>query len=139
MIFQKTAIPLEVAARFQINLLIEPIPSISTYKNVQRKFMPILWFEQHVKMSQNIGDEVKFILSMPSIGVKSGFLFILIGFLQIMLIPCAKILSRLFCSRKHLIETKNIGDIEKKKEKPEKSPLMKKKIHHIKSKTLILH
>lgn len=91
-----------------------------------------------MKMSQEIGDEVKFILSMPSIGVKSGFIFILIGFVQITLVPCAKILSRLCSRQKNLIETIDIGDIEMKKEKPEKSPLMKKKIHHIKSKTLIL-
>jgi hypothetical protein len=100
--------------------------------------MPILWFEQHVKMSQEIGDEVKFILTMPSIGVKSGFLFILIGCLQIVFIPIVRILSGLLFSPKNLkiVEMQEIKTT--KREKPEISPLVKKKIPHLRSKTLIL-
>lgn len=118
---------MEVAARFQINLLIEPISSISLYEKVQKKFMPILWFEQHVKMSDSIADEIKFILKMPSLGQKMGCLAILIGILQIICIPTLKTLKRHLCkaarSKSKVIDCVEITMLNKE---PEISPLMKK-------------
>lgn len=88
---QKTAIPLEVAARFQINLLIEPIPSLTLYRDVQKKFMPILWFEQHVKMSESIANEIKFVLKMPKIGQAIGAVQCIIGFIILLAVPIIKL------------------------------------------------
>lgn len=124
---QKTAIPLEVAARFQINLLIEPIQAISIYEKVQRKFMPILWFEQHVKMSKDIASEVKMILTFPSIGVAMGFVTILIGVLQVAFIPVKNFVSHRCCS-----QLKKINHLDKNgntdtDRPPEISPLITEK------------
>lgn len=104
---QKTAIPLEVAARFQINLLVSPIPKITIYEKVQRKFMPILWFEQHVKMSEDIANEVKMILKLPRIGQIMGIALIAIGIAQIFVLPIVKFISRVLCPKRSKISDKN--------------------------------
>lgn len=96
---QKTAIPLEVAARFQINILVEPIQSISIYQKVQKKFMPILWFEQHVIMSEDIANEVKMILSFPAVGQTMGAIFVVIGLILIIINPLRNIFIRKCCVR----------------------------------------
>lgn len=96
LIFQKTAIPLEVAARFQINLLVESIPSVAMYRDIPRTFVPVLWFEQHVKMSENIADEIKFALDMPYMGQLMGAVICIIGLIALLIMPlmrfcyCAK-------------------------------------------------
>jgi len=77
---QKTSFPLEIAARFQLNLLIDPIPRIGMYKDVPRKFMPVLWFEQHVKASDSIASTVKWILFIPTAGQLLGVLLTIVGF-----------------------------------------------------------
>lgn len=77
--FQKTAFPLEIAARFQLNLLMTPIPRFNLYQNVPRKFMPVLWFEQHVVASKGIANIVKLILALPVGGQILGVIFVIIG------------------------------------------------------------
>jgi hypothetical protein len=116
---------LEVAARFQINLLIEPISTISLYEKVQKKFMPILWFEQHVKMSESIVDEVKLLLRMPGLGQKMGFVTIIIGILQIICIPTFKTLEKRLCKseKSKVVDCVEITMLTKEQEI---SPLMKK-------------
>lgn len=59
--------------------------------------MPILWFEQHVKMSADIADEVKMILTLPYSGQLMGILFIVFGIVQILFLPIKKFLSHRFC------------------------------------------
>lgn len=76
---QKTSFPLEIAARFQLNLMITPIPRFNLYRNVPRKFMPILWFEQHVVASSDIARLVKLILAAPTIGQVLGGIIFIIG------------------------------------------------------------
>lgn len=125
---QKTAIPLEVAARFQINLLVEPIPGITIYSKVQRKFMPILWFEQHVEMSESIADEVKMILKLPRWGQTMGIVTIVIGIAQVAFLPTLKLISRLLCPKRSKVSDKNIRfDSLDVKTLPEISPLMTEK------------
>ena len=76
---QKTAFPLEIAARFQLNLFINPIPKFNMYKNVPKKFMPILWFEQHVQASETVVNLVKLVLAAPKIGQIIGWILFIVG------------------------------------------------------------
>ncbi|KAG5684261.1 hypothetical protein PVAND_013497 [Polypedilum vanderplanki] len=96
----KTAIPLEVAARFQINLFVEPISAIDLYRDVPKKFMPILWFEQHVKMSKSIANEIKIVLKMPRWGQLVGIAAAVIGFCIVLVIPLKIVIERLCFSHK---------------------------------------
>jgi hypothetical protein len=94
----KTAIPLEVAARFQINILSEPIPNIPMYRDVPKKILPILWFEQHVKMSESIADEIKLVLKLPTLGQISFLITAFVGLLMC-LISCGLIMRKV-CYKK---------------------------------------
>lgn len=71
--------PLEIAARFQLNLLIDPIPRLNMYKDVPRLFMPVLWFEQHVTASPNVAMIVKAVLNVPITGQIIGLIIFLFG------------------------------------------------------------
>lgn len=61
--------------------------------------MPILWFEQHVKMNEDIANEVKLILKLPHIGQMLGTLFVVIGSITIIFIPLKNYLSHQCCSK----------------------------------------
>ncbi|KAL1139978.1 hypothetical protein AAG570_006955 [Ranatra chinensis] len=74
-----TGIPLEVAARFQINLLLSPSDSISLYKNVPTIFFPMMWFEQRVTISETLSLMLKFALYTPVAGPILSVTLILIG------------------------------------------------------------
>lgn len=49
------------------------------YKDVPRKFMPVLWFEQHVVATEKVGSIVKLILAAPLAGQILGVVFVIIG------------------------------------------------------------
>lgn len=119
---QKTSFPLEIAARFQLNVLITPIPRFNLYANVPRKFMPILWFEQHVVASNNIANLVKLILAAPTAGQIIGALLVIIG--------STLILTSCLCKRSHRYDVPSIDvtktDAQQTTKLPETLPLMRK-------------
>lgn len=88
--------------------------------------MPILWFEQHVEMSEDIANEVKMILTLPHSGQMMGVVFLVIGMVQIMFIPIKNFVTSRFC-----LKQSKICDSSKKTEvelsKPESSPLIAEK------------
>uniref|UniRef100_A0A1B6DBG4 Uncharacterized protein n=1 Tax=Clastoptera arizonana TaxID=38151 RepID=A0A1B6DBG4_9HEMI len=49
-----TGIPIEVKARLQINLLLQPIRNIGIYKQVPTLFMPILWVDQSIQITDEL-------------------------------------------------------------------------------------
>lgn len=69
--------------------------------------MPILWFEQHVKMSDDIADEIKMILKMPYMGQVMGIAMIIIGIIEIILFPLYKHITHLLCTNHSKISDKN--------------------------------
>ncbi|XP_063359266.1 protein peste-like [Cydia amplana] len=54
----KLGVPLEVAARFQLNILIEPNPNIALYEKVPKMLFPIFWVEQSVQTEASIIEEL---------------------------------------------------------------------------------
>ncbi|KAL7050568.1 hypothetical protein ACKWTF_004126 [Chironomus riparius] len=79
----KTSMPLEVAGRFQINILVEPIPRIKMYRNVPTKFLPIVWFEQSFKIDNKMTFVIKLILWTPLIGQIIGFIIAVVSIYMI--------------------------------------------------------
>jgi hypothetical protein len=112
---------MKVAARFQINILIEPIPKFSMYEKVQRKFIPVLWFEQRVKMNDEILGHVKILLGIPNWGETLGVFFVVIGIIQIIIIPLKHFFTKKFCEQE--VKTENL----EVKVSPEVFPLLHEK------------
>ncbi|XP_054741988.1 protein peste-like [Anastrepha obliqua] len=55
----RTGVALEVAARFQVNMLVEPIKGITLYENVPRVFFPLIWFEQKVRITPDLAADLQ--------------------------------------------------------------------------------
>ncbi|XP_019846775.2 protein peste [Bactrocera dorsalis] len=55
----RTGVALEVAARFQVNMLVEPINGITLYEKVPRVFFPLIWFEQKVRITPELAADLK--------------------------------------------------------------------------------
>ncbi|CAG9772833.1 unnamed protein product [Ceutorhynchus assimilis] len=55
MIFEpKTGMALQVSARLQVNLLLQPLSSIRIFEKAPKVYIPVLWFEQSVLVPDNI-------------------------------------------------------------------------------------
>lgn len=64
------------------------------YRDVPRIFVPVLWFEQHVKMSESIANEIKFALNMPLMGQIMGIVMFIIGLITLLIIPLLSICQK---------------------------------------------
>nr|CAD7603521.1 unnamed protein product [Timema genevievae] len=74
-----TGIPLDVAARFQVNILLDQRPYISLFKNVPKIFFPMLWFEERAAMPQEMASQLKLLLHLPTIGLVVSITLVVIG------------------------------------------------------------
>ncbi|KAJ8971477.1 hypothetical protein NQ314_000685 [Rhamnusium bicolor] len=64
---QKTGIPLQVAARLQLNLRLQPIHGISLYQDVPTVYFPVLWFEQVVVLPNTMAFMIKILVNFKVI------------------------------------------------------------------------
>ncbi|CAH2077138.1 unnamed protein product, partial [Iphiclides podalirius] len=55
----RLGVPLDVSARFQFNVWIEPTPNIELYANVPKMLFPIFWVEQRVRMEDQLLSELR--------------------------------------------------------------------------------
>lgn len=119
-----TGITLDVAARFQINMLVRPVNNIAMYQDAPYLFFPIIWFEQKVTIPKEIASEVQMVLSIPTTGYICIAVIVAIGLIMILWLP----ITRFVCSKKdmktidHNTNEKGITTIGG----PESSPLMTK-------------
>ncbi|KAG7213401.1 hypothetical protein KM043_002686 [Ampulex compressa] len=74
-----TGVPLEVAAKLQVNLLLQPSKTISLYSNVPKLYFPAFWFEIHVQPTEDMMFGLKQLLSIPSICLYVGLIMALTG------------------------------------------------------------
>ncbi|CAH1403884.1 unnamed protein product [Nezara viridula] len=91
-----TGVPLDVAARFQVNLLLEPTPDIGLFEDVPTIYFPMIWFEQKVTISEELAAEVRMVLLLPFIGQCFSSFLVIIGIVMILF----AIYLRLQCVRK---------------------------------------
>lgn len=69
-----TGVPVQVAARLQANILIQPSPNIALFERAPYMFFPLIWFEQVVKIPEEMLAEVRIATTVPIIGfVCTGF------------------------------------------------------------------
>lgn len=74
-----TGIPLDVGARFQINLLLQPIKNIAMFKKVPRIFFPMIWFSNRATMPPSMSRELQLLLWVPCITKVLSIIVILVG------------------------------------------------------------
>lgn len=74
-----TGIPVEVAARLQANVLIQPVPNIALYQDAPYMFFPMIWFEQKVKIPDALIADVKTAVIVPVIGYSCAGCLIAFG------------------------------------------------------------
>ncbi|XP_046460868.1 protein croquemort-like isoform X1 [Daphnia pulex] len=70
----RTATPLKVAARFQINILMQSIPGIDVVEDVREVYMPVIWFGVEADLSDKLLGLIHFMLIGPYIGCFFFFL-----------------------------------------------------------------
>lgn len=110
----KTGIPLEVAARFQLNILVRPVSQISIYERIPETYMPILWFEQHVIMSKEVSGQIAEVLSYPVKGQLGGIVFVIIGLCVLSFMPLLNLVKKVVKPKK-INEKESLGKFNAKK------------------------
>lgn len=118
-----TGVVLEAAARFQINMLIEPVKNIALYEKVPYKYMPLLWFEQKVTISEEMASDLRVVLSIPTTGSICASVLIAIGILMISWLPLKRYCNSKLRRKSGKATTLGNENLEKG---PEGSPLMEK-------------
>ncbi|XP_013149053.1 PREDICTED: protein croquemort-like [Papilio polytes] len=61
MSISKLGVPLEVSARFQLNIWIEPTQNIELFEKVPKMLFPIFWVEQKVYMEEQVLSELRIV------------------------------------------------------------------------------
>lgn len=86
-----TGIPVEVAARLQVNVMVRPSPNIALFQEAPIIFFPALWFEQKVRIPKEMIDELSIAASMPTIGYICAVVIITIGLILLIFVAYQKI------------------------------------------------
>jgi len=88
-----TGIPLEVAARFQVNMLVEPVEGITLYTDVPRIYFPLIWFEQKVRITPELADQIKMLPMVLLAGQIFSGLCLAIGLVLLCWIPAQQLIN----------------------------------------------
>ncbi|XP_018568082.1 protein peste-like isoform X2 [Anoplophora glabripennis] len=100
MIFEpKTGIPLQVAARLQLNLRLQSVKGYSLYQGVPTVYFPVLWFEQVVAIPENMTFTIKLLLNFKVICWAISIISIIVGIL-VQICMCYKLCTMNLFGRK---------------------------------------
>ncbi|XP_043671985.1 protein croquemort isoform X2 [Vespula pensylvanica] len=69
----KTGVPLQVKAQLQLNLMVDSINGMSIFKHVRKTYMPMMWFTQEANLNPYYASKVKFLLTLPTLGLVTCF------------------------------------------------------------------
>ncbi|XP_072760757.1 protein croquemort isoform X1 [Anoplolepis gracilipes] len=68
-----TGVPMQVKAQLQLNLLIEPVKYMSMFENINKTYIPMLWFTQEANLTASYANQVKLLLILPTLGTVTCF------------------------------------------------------------------
>ncbi|XP_011500429.1 PREDICTED: protein croquemort-like [Ceratosolen solmsi marchali] len=74
-----TGIPINVAARLQVNILLQSSKTVSLFKNVPTIYFPIFWFNMKVEIPNELVGNLQLLLNLPTITMYTGLVLMLIG------------------------------------------------------------
>ena len=63
----RSGVPTDVSARFQLNVLIEPISMISMTEKVRKTYFPVMWFENKAGVPDSLAFKMKLMANLPEI------------------------------------------------------------------------
>ncbi|KAK2581278.1 hypothetical protein KPH14_008068 [Odynerus spinipes] len=89
-----TGIPLEVAARLQVNMLLQPSNIVSLFKNVPKVYFPIFWFSLKVQAPEDLALGLKQFLLLPRICFLAGIITVILGALILLSVVLFNIVKR---------------------------------------------
>ena len=70
----QSGIPIEVIARFQANVLIEPVPEITMFQHFKKPiFMPAFWFETKMSLPDDMKFQMWALSNLQTIFSASGY------------------------------------------------------------------
>lgn len=98
---KSTGAVLEVAARLQLNLLINTNPNIGIYSKVPKHFMPVLWFEQRVTMPPEIATGITIAKSIAWIGQVGTVILLIIGLTMLLWLPLSYFRHKKFIGKEY--------------------------------------
>lgn len=79
-IFQETGVPIEVKARIQLNLMMQPNPKVTLFRDVPKFLFPVFWFDQEVSIPHEYSWKLKVLLSSTTVANLLGSISLVIGF-----------------------------------------------------------
>lgn len=120
----KTGVPVNVAARLQVNVHVQRHPNIELYEEAPELFFPVVWFEQKVRIPNEMIEDIRIAASMPKIGYICTAIIAGIGIIFLIWVYCQRRQQLQITDPKDLPCEKNEIECEKQIE-PEHSPLMK--------------
>lgn len=82
------AIPVDVAARLQVNVKVQAYPEIGLFQDTPTIYFPVLWFEQKVRIPDEMINELLMAGSLPTIGYICCGVVVLIGALIVTFAQC---------------------------------------------------
>lgn len=94
MVEPESGIPVDVAARFQINVLIDKVPGITMFANTSRSFVPIMWFEDSMATPSNMVIKMKLMAYMKDIIYGIGWAIFGLGLITVILFAVALAVKR---------------------------------------------
>ncbi|XP_055598706.1 protein croquemort-like [Uranotaenia lowii] len=78
-----TGIPLDVRARLQINMQLQPVKGFKMYEKVPPLMVPMLWFTQRATLTPELADQAKLALMLPGLGIYIAIFFGTIGIIMV--------------------------------------------------------
>jgi hypothetical protein len=102
-----SGMPVEVVARFQVNFLIEPLPSVSMFKHIRKTFFPTIWFESKVTLPEDLLAQVWVLSSLTSILAVLGSILAGVG-LSMLVVGTVFVLARRFRTHEPVIMDSNL-------------------------------
>ena len=75
----KPGIPLDVAIRMQINILVRPLEYVHVLRDVNTMFFPMIWFETTTELTDDLIGQLKLLQAAPGLGNIMGGISVGLG------------------------------------------------------------
>ncbi|XP_019874051.1 protein peste isoform X2 [Aethina tumida] len=90
----KSGIIMDLSAKMQLNFLLQPDDVISLYKNVPKIFMPFFYFDQDVRLKDELAENLRLIQNLPDYSLYLSFILISLGILMVIWAICSMFYCR---------------------------------------------